>query len=199
MLPASPTKTVVLKLSFVKASERPFHRIKSALKKEPPGGQVIIDVKDCHVFDPNIFFDVIKGFQLNRNLLKGRRIIVLDPDAGVEFVLNATLKWMLHCPLTIAFSSSVRGRRIIVRKKILNIPTFLEDPLRFIEQKKSLTSGEVKRQFFKPHGRKGRANEYLRLLFRCGLLARDVAINPINPSGRPCFNYRVYSFPNISR
>mgnify|MGYP001614426809 FL=1 len=173
---------------FLKDLKDSYVKIKNALERIPTGGQIIIDVRKCTLVDPAALLELVTRLRTENSkrkggLLKGRHIIVLGPNEGVELLLTWILK-EIHCSLIVAFPDAKSGSKW--SQKVLNLQEYLSHPLKFIESREGTTARELDRHLHK--GYKTPARNCLRQLFRRGLVARE---GSGGSEERPHFIYRA--------
>lgn len=180
---------MVQMLSFADGLKDSYEAITNVLEKLPDGGQVIIDVQKCVLVNPVHLVDLIKALEeenkrQKQRFLKGRPVIVLDPNEGLELLL----KWLfreIHCSLIVAFSDKNTGR--IRDQKVLNLPDYLSRALRIIGRRNGTTSHQLEGLLGKEY--KTPARECLRQLYRRGLVLRT-GCGP-NYGGCPHFIFKA--------
>jgi len=183
------TTDMVQVLSFKEDLNGAYEAITNALERLPDGGQVIIDVQKCVLIDPVLLVNLINALEAEnkkqrQRILRGRPIIVLDPNEGVELLLKLLFK-EIHCSLIVAYSDAKTGR--ICRQKVLNLPDFLGQALQIVQRRDGTTNRQLEGLLGKEY--KTPARECLRQLYRRGLVFRS-GCGP-NYGGCPHFIYRA--------
>ncbi len=185
----SPVADMVQRLSFAGDLKDSYEAITSALERLPDGGQVIIDVQKCVLVNPVHLVDLIKALEAEnkkqkQRILRGRPVIVLDPNEGLELLL----KWLfreIHCSLLVAFSDKKTGR--IRDQKVLNLPDYLSRALKIVGRRDGTTAHQLEGLLGKEY--KTPARECLRQLYRRGLVLRT-GCGP-NYGGSPHFIFKT--------
>jgi hypothetical protein len=171
-------------------------RIVKLFKDFPLDTELIIDFKGVKLISPAVVFKLIDSFieetkKTGKDFLRGRFLIVKDPNIDTLEVLNLCLKEK-HTSLFVVYMDPENPKKI-TREDILNLPHFLREPLDIISLHGPITSREV--AAFLGTEKAPSVKECLRQLYKRGLVKRK-AIG--TPDGKRFFLYEKFTLSPLS-